>query len=87
MTVKINPPSEGGPYDSFLLSVCLKAKNGGTPDWDTCPTTTCLPSQVSGCLVSGLAANTNYTVSAVAISGETSSVRSNAADFTTLPWP
>ncbi|PRW45179.1 lactation elevated 1 [Chlorella sorokiniana] len=86
VTVKINPPAEGGPYDTFLLSVCLKPASG-QPNWDACPTTTCLPSQVSGCLVSGLAANRNYTVSAIAISGETSSVRSNAADFTTLPWP
>lgn len=85
-TVKINPPPEGGPYDSFVLYVCRKPLTG-TPNWDTCPTTTCLPSQVNGCVVSGLDARTNYTMTAIAVNGETSSIRSSPADFTTLAWP
>lgn len=86
VTVKINAPAEGGPYDSFVISVCPKPRSG-TPNWDACPQTTCLPSQADACLVNDLAANTNFTMSAIAVSGETASIRSNAADFATLPWP
>lgn len=85
-TVKLNPPSEGGPFSRFVLSVCPKPASS-TPNWDTCPQTTCLPAQAAACPISGLAASSDYTVSAMAYAGNTTTIRSAADDFSTLPWP
>lgn len=78
--------SEGGPWDTYIISVCLKPPSG-TPNWAACPKTTCTAAQVAACPIAGLAAGTRYTVSAVAQRGETSSVRSTPADFSTPAWP
>ena len=86
-SIKINPPSDGGPFAKYVLSVCPKPRSG-TPNWDACPQTNCSPSQVAGCLVSGLSANTAYVVSGVAFTADNVvTIRSASADFTTLPWP
>lgn len=84
---KISPPSEGGPYTTYVLSVCPKPSSGA-PNWDACPKTTCLSSQLASCKVSGLTAGTAYVVSGVASTTDgVTSVRSTAASLTTLPWP
>ena len=84
--IRINPPSEGGPFAKFVLSVCPKPARGA-PNWDACPQTTCLPAQAAACPISGLAANSDYTVSAMAYAGDTTTIRSAADDFSTLAWP
>jgi len=85
-TININPPSEGGPFDRFVLSACAKPTSD-TPNWDASPQTTCLPAQAAACPISGLAASSDYTVSAMAYAGNTTTIRSAADDFSTLPWP
>ncbi|PRW44907.1 fibronectin isoform X1 [Chlorella sorokiniana] len=86
-SIKITPPSEGGPFAKYVLSVCTKPRSGA-PNWDACPQTTCSPSQVAGCPVSGLNSNTAYVVSGVAFTADgVATIRSAAAAFSTLPWP
>lgn len=43
-TIAITPPAFGT-FDIFVLSVCVKPSSG-TPSWDACPKTNCLPTQV-----------------------------------------
>ena len=43
-TIAITPPAFGT-FDIFVLSVCVKPSSG-TPNWDACPKTNCLPTQV-----------------------------------------
>lgn len=84
---KISPPSEGGPYTTYVLSVCPKPASGA-PNWDACPKVNCLATQLASCNVSGLAAGTAYVVSGVASNAYgVTSIRSSAAGVTTLPWP
>ena len=82
----IDPPDIGGPYDRYILSVCPKPPSGA-PNWDACPKTTCLAAQVAACPLAGLSAGKTYTISGVAMQGETTSVRSSASDFSTPAWP
>ncbi len=85
--IRINPPSEGGPFAKFVLAVCPKPRSGA-PNWDACPQVQCTTSQVAACPVSGLSANTAYIVSGIAFTADdVATIRSAANDFTTLPWP
>lgn len=85
-TVKITPPTQGGPFERFVLALCPKPASS-TPDWPSCPQVICLPAQAAACPVSGLTASKGYTVSALAVSSTTIAQRSAASDFATLPWP
>lgn len=89
----VTPPAAGGPFDSFNLTICI----AGTTDCfaSTCPatagaTTTC-PISTPGCADNAttcLRAETNYTVTAVAINGDGDvSLPSTTKPFQTTPYP
>lgn len=82
-TVKITPPSGGGPFVKYVLAVCPKPQSGA-PNWDACPQTNCQPNQVAACPIAGLAAGPAYLVSGVAFTADdVASARSAADAFTT----
>lgn len=86
-SVKITPPSEGGPFVRYVLAVCPKPRSGA-PNWDACPPTSCQPNEVEACPITGLAAGTSYVVSGVAFTAEdVATIRSAADEFATRPWP
>lgn len=84
--VAVITPPEGGPWGTYVLSVCPKPPSGA-PNWDACPKTTCTAAQVAACPIAGLSAGALYTLSGVALRGDTSSVRSTPDDFSTPAWP
>lgn len=86
-TAKMSANAKGGPYERFVLAVCPKPASGA-PNWDKCPSTTCLLAQAAACPIGNLSPGRKYTVSAVAYTADdTASGRSAAVDFTTQPWP
>lgn len=91
--IVVTPPAAGGPFASFNLTICI----AGTTDCFTqsCPasggTNTTCPISAPGCADTAtdcLRAETNYTVTAVAINFDGDvSLPSNTEPFQTTKYP